>query len=331
MVDQRHRGDADAQPEHRDADREPRGDDRAEREQQDDQCSEQSDQLGRLAAGLLEVEEQVAAHLDAQRVTPPRSPTASFSWSRSAGRGPRSPGTGSSSSRHGRRRRPPPRTPPAQVPRRARRQGPTSPARVGSASTARCARASSSRATAESKKVVGVVGRRRDQSSRQARLIRLGVATAGRRPPASRDRAPRRCLRVRRRPCRPAITATAIASHTPMTTRTRRAENRPIRYSTEDIHFSFDHPGGVAGHPARHRLRRWSPSSRHGDRRTSGHRPSRAPAVQPSRRRPFGRSVAGTTFSTLCPSCIPQFAPSSPSRRSPTHRRGCGATGRCSR
>ena len=152
MVDQRHRGDADAQPEHSDADREPHGDDRAEREQEDDQCSEQSEEFGRLAAGLLEVEEEVAAHLDAQRLTlqladgvlePVEVVAGQVLDHRILDRHHCDPAVGGDCPRGDR-----------LLSSRGERAGRSDVAStLGSASTARCARASSSRAEGESKNV----------------------------------------------------------------------------------------------------------------------------------------------------------------------------------
>ncbi len=65
--DQRHRADAEGEPEQRHADRQPHRDERTEREQQDDDRGDQADHLADASARLLEGEEQVATHLDLER------------------------------------------------------------------------------------------------------------------------------------------------------------------------------------------------------------------------------------------------------------------------
>ena len=65
--DERHRADAESQAKERHPDRQPHGDERSERHQQDDDRHDQADDLARAGLGLLEREEQVAAHLDLQR------------------------------------------------------------------------------------------------------------------------------------------------------------------------------------------------------------------------------------------------------------------------
>ena len=67
--DERHRADAEGEAEERDPDREAHGDDRSERHEQDDGGGDQADELAGPGLGLLEREEQVAAHLDPQRRT----------------------------------------------------------------------------------------------------------------------------------------------------------------------------------------------------------------------------------------------------------------------
>ena len=65
--DERHRADAEREAEERHPDREAHGDQRAERHEQDDHRGDQADQLADPGLGLLEGEEEVAAHLDLQR------------------------------------------------------------------------------------------------------------------------------------------------------------------------------------------------------------------------------------------------------------------------
>ena len=67
--DERHRADAEGEAEERDRDREAHGDDRSERHEQDDGGGDQADELAGPGLGLLEREEQVAAHLEPQRRT----------------------------------------------------------------------------------------------------------------------------------------------------------------------------------------------------------------------------------------------------------------------
>ena len=65
--DERHRADAEGEAEDGHPDGEAHGDERAERQEQDDDGGDQPDQLADARRGLLEREEQVAAHLDPQR------------------------------------------------------------------------------------------------------------------------------------------------------------------------------------------------------------------------------------------------------------------------
>ena len=62
--DERHRADAEREAEERHPDREAHGDDRAERHQQDHGRDDEPDQLADPRLGLLEGEEEIAAHLD---------------------------------------------------------------------------------------------------------------------------------------------------------------------------------------------------------------------------------------------------------------------------
>ena len=65
--DQGQRADPEREPEDRHADRQSHRDDRAERQQQDDDRRDQTEDLADPGLRLREGEEQVAAHLDAQR------------------------------------------------------------------------------------------------------------------------------------------------------------------------------------------------------------------------------------------------------------------------
>ena len=67
--DERHRADAEGEAEQRERDREARGDDGSERDEQDQGGDDQPDQFAGPGLGLLEREEQVAAHFEPQRRT----------------------------------------------------------------------------------------------------------------------------------------------------------------------------------------------------------------------------------------------------------------------
>ena len=199
----------------------PIGDQRPEGQQQDDDRGDQADQLADAGRGLLEGEEQVAAHLDPQRRRRPRTVVDGRLEAVQVGRRQlldhrgTAPGSGRPGRRPNRSGRRGSRRPAASAPR-----GRSCRARAAGAATAAWTSASAAPAPAESRKVCRRVARRDDDLGREARGRR-------RRPAASSSAA---ALRVEPRHLEGVLELADRRPRPPTTTTTEtttQARSRP--------------------------------------------------------------------------------------------------------